>query len=596
MSTSRAITALLSFPERGSRRGLIALGTGFLASLLLLAGLASSARAEDRVYWANGIATDANRISYANLDEDGEGGNLDTTSPPAMAGQPRGVAIDTAEGRVYWTNRDASLISFTNVDGPGGAANLSTLATVSHPNAAAIDPVERKIYWANEYTEDASPDTISSANLDTGVGEDLITGGPVVTPTSPMVAPGLGRIYWTNVPEANPTAVGIYSTDLNGDNGEALNTSDATVANPHGLAYDPVEQRIYWANPGTVDLPANVISFADLDDDVRGDLTLNDPTTANRPIGVAIDPQERKIYWANWGNDTIAVANLDDLDLPSDRSTASGAHTLGIGDATPNGARSPVLLKAPSGTGVPTIAGDFTTDSPLTCSEGSWAQDQPASWLYQAPEELAYTWTLNGDAIEAADGKTYTPSEEGEYACEVSATNAAGSDSQESPARTVSTPPDDTPPPPPDDTTPPPRPGNTPPANNTQPPSGSSSPPSASNVTPPPAFGAKTRVIMGVAVRRITGRGRVKVIIRNRNGFEVSAKLSTRASRRVSVSRAFVVQAKGKMTVTLKLSKSLRRLLNRDEKLTLRLTVKVKDPAGGTRTVKKTVLLRLKRA
>jgi hypothetical protein len=86
------------------------------------------------------------------------------------------------------------------------------------------------------------------------------------------------------------------------------------------------------------------------------------------------------------------------------------------------------------------------------------------------------------------------------------------------------------------------------------------------------------------------------VVIRNRNAFEVSARLSARASRRVSVSRAFVVRAKGKRTVTLKLSKSLRRLLKRNEKLTLRLTVKAKDPADGTRTVRKTVLLRLKRA
>jgi hypothetical protein len=96
-----------------SRRGLIALGTGFLASLLVLTSLAPSASAVDRVYWTNGNALTANRMGFANLNGTGGGGNLTTTG--ATAGQPRGLAIDSATGRAYWTNRDASTISFTNL-------------------------------------------------------------------------------------------------------------------------------------------------------------------------------------------------------------------------------------------------------------------------------------------------------------------------------------------------------------------------------------------------------------------------------------------------------------------------------------------------
>jgi hypothetical protein len=101
---------------------------------------------------------------------------------------------------------------------------------------------------------------------------------------------------------------------------------------------------------------------------------------------------------------------------------------------------------------------------------------------------------------------------------------------------------------------------------------------------------------MNVAARRINGNGRVKVIVRNGNRFEVSGRLSGRAGKRASVARTrtFLVGAKGKATVTLKLSKAQRRMLNRDGKLKLRLTATVKDPAGGKRTVKKTVSLRLK--
>ena len=47
--------------------------------------------------------------------------------------------------------------------------------------------------------------------------------------------------------------------------------------------------------------------------------------------------------------------------------------------------------------------------------------------------------------------------------------------------------------------------------------------------------------------------------------------------------------------VKLKLPKALRKLLKRKNKLSLRLTAKLRDPAGNTRTVKKTVKPKLKR-
>jgi hypothetical protein len=47
--------------------------------------------------------------------------------------------------------------------------------------------------------------------------------------------------------------------------------------------------------------------------------------------------------------------------------------------------------------------------------------------------------------------------------------------------------------------------------------------------------------------------------------------------------------------VKLRLSRALRRLLARKHKLSLRLTAKVHDPAGNTRTVKKLVAPKLRR-
>jgi DNA-binding beta-propeller fold protein YncE len=603
LSTPRSMTALLSFPDLRSRRGLIALGTGFLASLLLLAGVASSVRADDRVYWVNGTAVDASPISHADLDGSG-GDDLDTTG--AASAEPRGVAIDTAAGTVYWTNRGNNQISFANLDGTGVARDLDTTgsALLDHPNGAAIHPAQGRIYWASEYN-----DTLSSASLLGGGSSNLISGGAVGTPNTPMVDPGLpgseirpARLYWANT---NATTPGIYYAGLNGGPGTPLVTptpGGPTVANPHGVALDPDTNKIYWANPGVeddtavppVNEPAHVISYIDLDNLAdRGDLLVgdptdpNNPTPVNRPIGVAIDPDENKIYWANYGNNTIAVAELEE------NGTANNASTLNINGATPSRTRSPVLLKTPISTGAPTISGGSSVGSVLTCSQGSWEQDQVASWLYRAPSEFEYSWTLDDEEIQGATTSTHTASEEGSYSCTVKGSNEAGEDTSDpSAARLVSNPAPSGPPPagPPPAGSP-----SQPSAPPAGPPStgGTSKPPTS---TPKPAFGAKTLVNMGVAARRIRGSSPIKVVVRNANGFQVSGRLSARASKRASGSRAFLVGSKGKATVTLRLSKSLRQLLKRKGKLSLRLTATVKDPAGGTRTVSKTVSLRLKTA
>jgi hypothetical protein len=94
------------------------------------------------------------------------------------------------------------------------------------------------------------------------------------------------------------------------------------------------------------------------------------------------------------------------------------------------------------------------------------------------------------------------------------------------------------------------------------------------------------------------------VRVRNRNGFVVTGRLSGKTINRVSVTRkrriklrtkSFRVGAHARKTVKLRLPKVLRRVLKRKRKLRLRLTAKVRDPAGHTRTVKKRLTPKLKR-
>jgi hypothetical protein len=74
------------------------------------------------------------------------------------------------------------------------------------------------------------------------------------------------------------------------------------------------------------------------------------------------------------------------------------------------------------------------------------------------------------------------------------------------------------------------------------------------------------------------------------------ATVAVSSKRRVSLrAKRFSIAAHGRKTVKLSLPKSLRKVLKGKHRLTLVITVRVKDPAGHTRTVTKRVTPKLKR-
>jgi DNA-binding beta-propeller fold protein YncE len=379
--------------------------------------VAASARAgaADRVYWSN---SGGDRISYANLDGTGGGGNLNTTGAISGAGNLYfGLAIDLAAGKLYWANYNAGhpeddAISYANLDGSGGGTLDTTGAKVEAPVGVAIDPATNRIYWANSF-----PGGISWANLDGSGGGDLDTSGATVSePAGVAIDPATNRIYWTNA-----SANKISWASLDGSGGEDLSiTGPPTVNKPEGLAIDPVSGRIYWANRG-----AGTISWANLDGSGGEDLSTSGATTSE-PTGVAVDLEGGRVYWGNFAGGVdkkISFANLD----------GSGGEDLNIAGAIETGAFSfPALLKAPRGTGAPSVSGGSATGSTLTCSQGSWAADAGSEFLFQSPQSYAYAWQLNGADIPGADATTLVANDPGLYSCRVSAANVAGSSAQSS--------------------------------------------------------------------------------------------------------------------------------------------------------------------
>jgi hypothetical protein len=283
------------------------------------------------------------------------------------------------------------------------------------------------------------------------------------------------------------------------------------------------------------------------------------------PDGLAIDPAARRIYWANSAADSISVANLD----------GSDGHTLQTPGAPQQSPGFPALLETPSGTAPPEVSGGTAPGSKLTCSTGSWAPDSLSSRLYRTPRAFAFQWSQDGTNIPGAVAAFLTADAPGDYRCTVTASNAAGGGVQASAAHIVSAP------------------------------TGGAQPPGQGPTGGVQhAFGARTLVTLALAAKRIPARGPIKLRVANANDFPITGTLSAQTTSAVSVSRkrrvklkarAISVGASAKTTVSLRLPTALRRLLVRNHKLSLRVTAKVKDPAGNTRTVQKRIAPKARR-
>jgi DNA-binding beta-propeller fold protein YncE len=504
---------------------------GLLAALLS----ATSAFAVDRVYWA-GYGND--KISFANLDGSGGGGDLNIGA--ATISEPLGIAIDIAAGRIYWTNDAAPNIGYAYLDGSGGGNVNTTGVTSINPYAGiAVDPAGGKVYWGNYV-----PAKISFANLDGSGGGDLNTTGATLNePSGVAIDRAAGKVYWSN---DGATKISFANLDGSGGGGD-LNTGAATVNRPFGVALDTVAGKIYWANDG-----ADKISFANLDGSGGGDLDTTG-TTVHEPEGVAVDHAAGRVYWASYSSTTISYANLDNT---------GGGGDIPTTGATVNGPAFPVLLRAPSGAGVPTISGGSTPGSLLTCSAGTWA-DPLSAFVFQSPAALAYQWSMNGADIGGASASTYTAGADGSYSCRVTASNQAGSTAQTSAPFAVTTP---TPAPP-------------------------------VPTAPARASFSGTRSVINVDRKRrfrfrfgaepaLTGTA----VFRSVNKVRISRKRVVTLAR-----RSFTTPAAGKVTLRMRLSKRSFRILRLNRTIRTRVTVTLKNSAGLTSTASKVVALRAPR-
>ena len=109
------------------------------------------------------------------------------------------------------------------------------------------------------------------------------------------------------------------------------------------------------------------------------------------PVGMAIDPSARRLYWANEVGNRISFADLD----------GGGGGDMSTPGATVNGSRSAALLKAPSGS---SRRRSPAARRPAPCSHARRALVAGPARLQPLPRapEHHLSWSLNGADIPGA--------------------------------------------------------------------------------------------------------------------------------------------------------------------------------------------------
>jgi Low-density lipoprotein receptor repeat class B len=346
-----------------------------VATLAMLVAMAlAPVGAQAKVYFSAFLAQGGTGIERAGFD----GGGLET-----LQFEPTGfeddLALDALDGKMYWTDTNASVIWSANMNGTGAQIVLDDFG--QEPLGIALDVANGRMYWTDA-------EGIKRAALD-GTKQELLTKGPA----RGFIALDLmaQQMYWADWPS------GTIKT--------AKMTVEPTVTNvvtkqscPFGIAVDHAGGKVYW-----LDLEINEKKKCERKDEIlranldgSGVQPLLERPGADFEGGLAIDSAAEKLYWSEPAAHDIGVSNLD----------GSQAQTLfGTGEDVPEGLAVESTDPHPANTAAPLLEGNAQVGSPLGCSPGSWTGIGPVFFGYQ--------WAIVGaGAIEGATAGTYVPSAE----------------------------------------------------------------------------------------------------------------------------------------------------------------------------------------
>jgi len=184
--------------------------------------------------------------------------------------KPWGIAADTVNQKIYWTDQTAKKVMRANYNGTGAEDIVTGL---TEPRGIAVDEVSSKIYFADA----AQSSKIMRANLDGSSVEDLVLRTGYAQPEGVALNLKTGKVYWTERGLRR-----VHRSNLDGSVVEELMNFD-TSHTPTGIVVDADNHRIYVA-----DEEAGIITSADLDGCNSAKLLTVSATWDSKPWGVAL--------------------------------------------------------------------------------------------------------------------------------------------------------------------------------------------------------------------------------------------------------------------------------------------------------------------
>ena len=165
--------------------------------------------------------------------------DCDTKTIRTNLTSPTDIAVNTADGRLYWTEFSGR-IRRVNLDGTGLDTLLSDIGS-----PYGITVVGDKVYWAEKIDKDSGK--VQRANLNGTNIETLATVQGL--PTGISVDTEAGKVYWAN------SLGGIQRTDLNGGEVEAVVSG---ISSPGDFVLVPDAQQAVPTTPTTATTDATV--------------------------------------------------------------------------------------------------------------------------------------------------------------------------------------------------------------------------------------------------------------------------------------------------------------------------------------------------
>ncbi|MEP1096343.1 MAG: LamG-like jellyroll fold domain-containing protein [Cyclobacteriaceae bacterium] len=240
-----------------------------------------------KAYWTDETSSANDEIDRIDL----SGANNQNAYYSGFSVDIKGIAVDTKNNMVFWTNTDAQ-IRCGRIGDAGFTATNTLLsesgASAKEFNGIDIDGSAGKVYWC-----DAFNGQIRRVNFDGSNPEVLLTKGGLRDIALDIAG---GKMYYLVNDGGSPE---IWRANLDGTNPENLIISGTTVF--RGLALDLVNNHMYWTANG-------VILRADLDG--TNEVTVS--TQLSEPESIDLDVYNEMIYVVDGAGNRVVRLNYQD--------------------------------------------------------------------------------------------------------------------------------------------------------------------------------------------------------------------------------------------------------------------------------------------